>query len=178
VQDDTGETKLEGRFVGDPIGVYVAGRLVAQRYANFPAVAPTGSTLTLRATRYAVVEQTFQSFPSGALEEVLLVPPPARSLQREGCESVRAGEFGRIAARLAALATALRRQYPGYAATVHIYTGAEVFVREGGAQLGSSDGRGPRRLPRAGSVRYQGRRWLVFSFEPRPPARVYVLAPL
>jgi hypothetical protein len=177
VQDDTGETKLETRFVGDPIGIYVGGQLVAERYASLPPAPPAGGTLTLASTRYAVVRQTFRSFPTGTLEEVLLVPPPSRPLQRASCDSVRAGEFGRIAARLAALATALRKQYPGYAATVHVYTGAEVFVRDGAKQLASSDGAGPAQLPRSGSVNYQGRRWLVFSFEPRPPARVYVLGP-
>jgi hypothetical protein len=177
VQDDTGETKLETRFIGDPIGIYVGRQLVAERNASLPPVPPAGSALTLARTRYAVVRQTFRSFPTGPLEEVLLVPPPSRSLQRASCDSVRAGEFGRIAARLAALATALRKQYPGYAATVHIYTGAEVFVRDGARQIASSDGAGPRHLPRTGSVSYQGRRWVVFSFEPRPPARVYVLGP-
>jgi hypothetical protein len=177
VQDDTGETKLETRFIGDAIGIYVGGQLVAERYASLPPAPPAGPALTLARTRYTVVSQTFRSFPTGTLEEVMLVPPPSRSLQRASCDSVRAGEFGRIAARLAALATALRKQYPGYAATVHIYTGAEVFVRDGAEQLASSGGAGPRLLPRAGSVSYQGRRWLVFSFEPRPPARVYVLAP-
>jgi hypothetical protein len=177
VQDDTGETKLETRFVGDPIGIYVGGLLVAERYASLPPAPPAGSALTLARTRYAVVRQTFRSFPTGTLEELLLVPPPSLSLRRANCDSVRAGEFGRIAARLAALATALRKQYPGYAATVHIYTGADVFVRDGAKQLASSDGAGPRPLPRTGSVSYHGRHWLVFSFEPRPPARVYVLAP-
>jgi hypothetical protein len=32
-------------------------------------------------------------------------------------------------------------------------------------------------LPNSGTVSYQGKSWLVFSFEPRLPTRVYVLIP-
>src|SRR5581483_10510940 len=118
-----------------------------------------------------------RSFPSGTLEEVVLVAPASRGLARQPCTSVRAGEFGRIAERLAALATALTRQYRGYAATVALYTGAALFVRSGARQLASSDGAGPRQIPAAGTVRYRGRAWPVFSFAPRAGTRVYVLAP-
>jgi hypothetical protein len=60
---------------------------------------------------------------------------------------------------------------------VRLYTGARVFVRDGARQLASSGGSGPATLPASGTVSYQGTSWLVFSFEPRPPTRVYVLAP-
>ena len=80
-----------------------------------------------------------------------------------------------MAARLAVLAPTLTQHYYGYAATVRIYTGAEVFVRDGARQLTSSGGSGPAVLPTSGTVSYQGRSWLVFSFEPSPPTRVYLL---
>ena len=44
---------------------------------------------------------------------------------------------------LARLASALPRHYYDYAATVRIYTGAEVFVRSGSSQLASTGGAGP-----------------------------------
>ena len=177
VQDDTGETKLETRFVGNPIAIYISGFLVADRYATFPPEEPPGPSLTVGPTRYAVVRQTLEAFPSGPLVEMMLVPPPAPSLARLGCPLVRAQEFGRIATRLAALATDLGHQYPGYAATVATYTGADVFVRSTGRQLGTSGGNGPARLPTSGTVSYLGKTWLVFSFEPLPPARIYLLIP-
>jgi hypothetical protein len=90
---------------------------------------------------------------------------------------VRAGEFGRIAERFARLAVSLPQHYAGFARTVTLYTGADVFVRDGTTQLASTGGAGPARIPSAGTVSYAGRSWLVFSFEPRPGTRVYVLAP-
>ena len=105
-----------------------------------------------------------------------VAPPPAQ-LAREPCATVRAGEFGRIAERFASLAFSLPEHYPGFARTVAIYTGADVFVRRGATQLAATGGAGPATLPNSGTVSYRGHRWLVFSFEPRPSTRVYVLAP-
>ena len=177
VQDDIGETKLETRFVGDPVAIYVSGSLVAERYATFPVSAPPGPSLTIGATRYAVVSQTFRAVPSGELTEVMLVPPPAPSLRRLRCPLVRAQEFGRVARRLAALATDLGHQYPGYAATVATYTGVEVFVLSGSRLLGTSAGGAPAKPPTSGTLAHRGKSWLVFSFQPLPPARIYLLIP-
>jgi hypothetical protein len=177
VQDDTGETKLETRFVGNPVAIYLRGFLVAVRYARFPAGEPPGATVTIAGKVYSVVKQTFNAFPTGTVEEVMLVPPPPASLELLSCPLVRAQEFGRIAMRLASLATSLANQYPGYASTVAIYTGTDVFVRSGRRLLGTSGGPGPTNPPTSGTVSYQGRDWLVFSFAPRPPARVYLLIP-
>jgi hypothetical protein len=77
----------------------------------------------------------------------------------------------------ARLAFSLPQHYGGFAGTVRIYTGAEVFVRDGATLLASSGGAGPAQLPASGSTVYQGKQWLVFSVGPAPPARVYVLAP-
>jgi len=177
VQDDTGYTKLETRFIGNPVGIYVGRKLVAERYANFPARLPSGSELTLGGVSYRVLSETYTAFPRGTLNAVILVPPPVGPVQRQPCSAVRADEFGRIAERFARLAVSLPAHYPGFSRTVRIYTGAEVFVRRGVTQLASTSGTGPATLSRGGTVSYQGRRWLVFSFEPRPSTRVYVLAP-
>jgi hypothetical protein len=108
---------------------------------------------------------------------VTLVAPPAPSLARLDCALVRAQEFGRVAMRFAALATDLGHQYPGYAATVALYTGVDVFVRSAGRLVGTSGGAGPANPPASGTVIYLGKRWLVFSFPALPPARVYLLIP-
>jgi hypothetical protein len=177
VQDDAGVTKLETHFVGDPIGIYVSGKLVVELGTSFPAVPPSGSALTLGGVSYLAVAQTFDAFPTGTLKAVILVGPSARTLRRQPCATVRAGEFGRVAVRLAQLAPTLAQHYYGYASTVQIYTGAEVFVREGATQLASTDGPGPTVLPTSGTVSYQGKTWLVFSFQPRQSTRVFVLVP-
>ncbi len=177
VQDDTGYTKLETRFVGNPIGIYVEGKLVAERYAAFPSAPPASANVTLGGVSYRVLSETYKSFPSGTLNAVILVAPPGSSAQRQPCSEVRAGEFGRIAERFARLAISLAQHYAGFARTVHTYTGADVFVRHRATQLASSGGSGPARLPAGGTVGYEGRSWLVFSFEPRPSTRVYVLVP-
>jgi hypothetical protein len=178
VQDDVGVTKLESRFIGDPIGIYLRGRLVAQRGTRFPRRPPSGSGLTVGGVGYRIVTETYKAFPAGTLAAVILVAPPARSLRRQPCATVRAGEFGRVAGRLTGLLGPLTQHYYGYAFWVQIYTGAEVFVRDpDGTQLTSSAGAGagPTVLPTSGTVSYQGKSWLVFSFEPYPPTRVYML---
>jgi len=178
VQDDAGVTKLEGRFIGDPIGIYLRGRLVAQRGTRFPRRPPSGSSVTRGGVRYRIVTETYEAFPTGTLSAVVLVAPPARSLTAQPCATVRAGEFGRVAGRLTGLLGPISQHYYGYTFWVQIYTGAEVFVREpDGTQLTSSvgAGAGPTVLPASGTVSYQGTSWLVFSFEPYPPTRVYML---
>jgi hypothetical protein len=175
VQDDAGETKLETRFLGDPIGIYVSGRLVAERYASFPAAPPSGSALSLGGVSYRPVSETDTAFPSGTLDEVILVAPPPAAVATRPCAAIRAGEFGRVAERFAKLAQSLAQHYPGYATTVAIYTGALVLVRQGARQLASSGDAGPASLPTSGTVSYRGKSWLVFSFEPATSTRVYLL---
>jgi hypothetical protein len=177
VQDDAGETKLETRFLGDPIGIYLSGKLVAERYGNFPSSPPRGAQLTLGGISYRPVSETNNAFPSGTLDEVILVAPAPAAVATQPCAAVRAGEFGRVAERFAKLAQSLSQHYPGYTTTVSIYTGGQVFVRAGPRQLASSGGAGPASLPTSGSVSYRGRSWLVFSFEPAASTRVYLLVP-
>ena len=177
VQDDTGFAKLETRFVGDPIGIYVGGKLVAEGDAKLPDARPSGSNLTLGGVTYLLLGEAYDAFPAGTLKAVILVAPPSPALTAQSCAALRADEFGRVAERFAQLAVSLPEHYLGFARTVRLYTGARVFVRDGARQLESSGGSGPATLPASGTVSYQGTSWLVFSFEPRPPTRVYVLAP-
>jgi hypothetical protein len=177
VQDDVGVTKLEARIVGDPIGVYVAGRLVAQRGgARLPATLPRGPALRLGQRTYELVSETFAAFPTGTLNAVLLIRPPGRALRAAPCAAVRAGEFGAIAARLISLLGPL--DLHGYAFWLRVYTGAQVFVRDSaGAQLTSSPvgDSGPPVLPASGTVSYQDATWLVWSFQIAPATIVYML---
>jgi hypothetical protein len=170
-------TKLEGRFVGDPIGMYVGGRLVASIGPALPSAEPAGATLTVAGVAYAIVRQRDLAFPSATVTVAIFVPPPPAAVAAMACTAVRAGEYARVARRLAALAVDLPASYAGFAATVTLYSGALVFVREGTRQLASSGGAGPPSLPSGGTVPFRGRRWLVASFVAAPPARIYVLVP-
>jgi hypothetical protein len=178
VQDDVGVTKLESDFVGDPIGIYYGGRMVAELGAKFPRTQPTGALLTLGKVAYRPVSLTYNAFPDGTLHAVILVPPPSKTQIAESCATVRANEFGRVAKRLTNLLGPIAQHYYGYSYWVHVYTGADVFVRASdGAQLAASDGSDPPPLPLSGSFSYESKQWLVFSFEPQPTARVYLLVP-
>jgi hypothetical protein len=177
VQDDIGVTKLESRFVGDPIGAYVGGRLVASLGAAMPATQPRGATLRLGAVAYHLVSEVDRAFPDPSVTLAILVPPPSATLAAQPCAAVRAAEFGKVAERLARLAVDLPAHYGSFAATVTRYSGALVFVRAGAQQLASSGGAGPAAIPLSGGVQYEGRSWPVFSFAAAAHARVYVLAP-
>jgi len=181
VQDDVGVTKLEYRFVGDPIGIYYGGRMVAQigpvRFP--PRTPPPGPLFIYGKVQYRPTPLTLNAFPDGTLTAVILVPPPSKAQVAASCASDRANEFGRVAANLTNLLGPIAEHYHGYSYWVHIYTGADVFVLgSNGTQLAASDGGiAPANPPQSGTVSYQGRSWLVFSFEPQPPARVYLFAP-
>jgi hypothetical protein len=178
VQDDHGVVKLEFRFVGDPAAIYVGSTPVtAYGAVTFPAGVPRGPTITLAGTTYHVETQTISAFPTGTAIFVTLVPPPSRAVSAQPCTVVRANEYGLVAATLARLASNLPSNYAGFASAVHIYSGALVFVRVGSQRIASSGGPGPNTIPVSGSVSYQGRNWLVYSFQPTPPARVYLLVP-
>ena len=178
VQDDHGVVKLEGRFIGDPAAIYVGSAPVTvYGTVTFPAGVPHAPTVTLAGTTYRVQMQTLAAFPTGTITLVQLVAPPAAGVSAEACAIVRANEYGHVASWLARLASDLPDNYVGYASALHTFSGALVFVRVGSRRLASSGGAGPNTLPASGSVSYEGRTWLVYSFQPSPPARVYLLVP-
>lgn len=176
VQDDVGVTKLETGIVGDPIGIYVKGKLVAASDGRLPAQLPSGPTVQLKHARYLAVSETYDAFPTGTLQALLLLAPPAAALRATPCAKVRADEFGRIAQRLVVLLGP--QDLHGYAFWIRVYTGAEVFVRDpSGLQLTSSPvpDIGPTVLPASGAVSYEDATWLVFSFQVSPGDLLYML---
>jgi len=177
VQDDIGFTKLESRAVGDPIAIYVGGRRVAEMGADFPLAQPTASALTLAGAGYGLVAMTYNAFPTGTLVAVLGVPVPGLALQSQSCAAISLSENERVVKRIAARFTPLAARYGNFVETVHADTGAIVVVRIGLRAIAGSEGPGPPALPDTGAVSYQGRMWSVFSFEPTPPARIFVLVP-
>ena len=179
VQDDAGIAKLENRFVGDAVAIYYhAHRVVQLGGVVFPHAPPHGASLIVRGVRYGVQEMTYNAFPAGTLTAVLLIPPVSPALASNTCASVRAGEFGRVARRLTTLLGPLAQHYYGYTYWVHLYTGASVYVRNpDGSQIASSDGTDPDELPLGGTATVNGQTCLVYSFEPNPAVRVYLLVP-
>jgi hypothetical protein len=176
VQDDLGFAKLEHRFVGDPIGIYVNGRLVVQQGATLPEIAPTGPEVTLGGVTYAAVTRTYNAFPSGKLSAVIAVAPPPLVLTEQSCPAVVVDEVGRVAERIATLfQPVLAARYAAFAQVVTAYTGATVVVRIGLRAIVGSEGLGPETLPTSGLVSYLSQNWMVFSFAPTPPARIYLL---
>jgi hypothetical protein len=178
VQDDYGFTLLETHAVGDPIAVYYHGKDVAWKGGTFPATAPSGPTLTRAGITYTVLARTYGAFPTGTLEAVILVPPPAPELAALPCVVVRADEIGRVAEMLSARFNPLNASYPNFVTVVHVDTGATVLLRIGPRAIPGSMGLGPPVLPDSGEVDYLGREWWVFSFAPTPPARIYLLIPM
>jgi hypothetical protein len=75
-----------------------------------------------------------------------------------------------VAARL----TPLPSHYQDLADVLRGVTGGRVLVRAGSQRL---VGGGAARLPAAGTVRYAGHRWSVYSWQPAAGQRVYFLAP-
>jgi hypothetical protein len=175
VQDDLGFAKLERRAIGDPIGIYLNGRLAVTWGAKFPAAAPAATSLTLDGVVYSTVALTYNAFPAGTLTAVIAMPLPLASLSAQPCTAVVVGQVGLIAERLALRFHPLAASYPNYAITVHADTGAMVVVRIGLRAIAGAEGPGPAALPLSGTVTYQGRNWSVFSFAPTPPARIYIL---
>jgi hypothetical protein len=177
VQDDVGYAKLEFRAIGDPIGIYVGGLLVAQLGASFPKQEPAGAEVPLAGVRYAAEKLTFNAFPSGTLDAVIAQRAPGAALARESCAAVGVAEIGRVAERLSLRFHPLASSYNNYVEVVHSETGAIVVVRIGLRAIAGSEGSGPLLLPTSGVVSYEGRAWSVFSFAPTPPARIYLLIP-
>jgi hypothetical protein len=173
VQDDVGFTKLEGHAVGDPIAVYVGGRRVAEIGGDFPAVEPTASSLALGGVQYGVVTLHYNAFPTGTLDALLAVPNPTLQLDSQSCAAVSLAETERVVKRIASRFHPLAARYGNFVETVHADTGALVVVRIGLRAIAGNQG--PAALPQSGTVAYQGRNWSVFSFEPTPPARIFVL---
>ena len=175
VQDDMGFAKLERHAIGDPIGIYVNGRLAVELGGHFPVHQPAGPQVSLAGTRDAAVTLTYAAFPSGTLSAVIAVPTPSATLSTEPCPAVVVAEIGRVAERIAARFNPLPSSYAGFVETCHADTGALVVVRIGLRAIGGSNGPGPPILPQSGTVSYLSKNWSVFSFAPTPPARIYLL---
>ncbi|HTD57377.1 MAG TPA: hypothetical protein VK672_00635 [Solirubrobacteraceae bacterium] len=174
VQDDLGYTKLVSRFIGVPIDLFRAGSFVMGTLQPPPTSVSNGQSLTVGHSEYKALTLDTRAFPTGALKVVLFVPAPSRALGARDCASVRTAAWGEVATHVAARFTPLSAHYEDFLHTLQGVSGGVVFVRSGSVHVA---GGGPSRIPRTGIVKYRGRTWTVFSWEPRPPARIYFLTP-
>lgn len=176
VQDDAGYVKLVSRFIGVPVDLYRNGSFLMGTLAPAPSKLSPDSPVHVGGTAYEVHLSSAGAFPSGALGVALFVPAPTRTVSAASCRSVRLAAWGSIAMHIAARLNPLPAHYQDLVNVLRGTTGGLAYVLSGSTRI--AGGAGPARIPPRGTVRYGGRSWSVFSWEPVPPARVYFLAPL
>jgi hypothetical protein len=190
VQDDRGYRKLVSQLVGIPIVVYQDGKSVTASISDPPSSPPTSATLRLGGANYEVDAYNITAFPSGQLRVVVLIPAPSAALAATSCAHVRlvtvAGVVASIAYGVDVSGFPFLQNPSAFVGAVVEYVQAPipVFVLRGNKEVagsnelvGSRDPPPPKNLPRGGSVTYHSEHWLVYSLEPYPPDRIYVLQP-
>jgi hypothetical protein len=176
VQDDAGYMKLVSHFVGVPIDLYVSAAFVMGTLQPPPPSWSDDQSATLAGHTYQTHVLSALAFPTGTLHATLFVPKPTNAMTRLSCAAVQVATWGTIAKHIAARFTPLSAHYSDFAGTLKGSSAGLVYVRVGSKQLAGGYA-GPRRIPRVGTVKYRGRSWRVFSWEPSPPARIYFLTP-
>jgi hypothetical protein len=169
VQDDLGYVKLVTRFIGAPVDIYSHGAFVMGTLS--PAPPADAAAVSAGGNRYAASALAVHAFPAGPLQASLFVP---EAPSPQSCAAVRLTAFGSIARHVATRLHPLSTHLRALADIVRTVTGARLLVRSGAQHLA---GGGPARLPRSGSVRFEGRRWAVYSWQPLPNVRAFLLAP-
>jgi hypothetical protein len=171
VQDDLGYVKLVTRFIGAPVDLYQHGSFVMGTLSPAPSAPRDGATVKTGGRSYLVANIATTAFPAGPLQASLFVPQPASG---QSCSALRVAAWGSVARHIALRLKPLSSHYQALASLVRAVTGGHVFVRAGAKRLVSG---GPRRLPTSGTVRYAGRSWPVYSWQPAAGQRVYFLTP-
>jgi hypothetical protein len=175
VQDDLGYVKLVSRFIGVPVDLYRNGSLVMGTLALAQPPARNGQRVSSGGAAYQTQLFDANAFPSGVLRVALLVPIPSGAEASPSCTSVRSAAWGSIATHIAARLTPLPAHYQDLVDVLRGTTGGVAVVKAGSQQL--AGGPAPANVPRTGTVKFRGRSWSVFSWEPVPPARIYLLTP-
>ncbi len=172
VQDDLGYVKLVSRFIGVPIDLYRGGSFVMGTLKPPPSSVSDGESVTVDQDVYRASVLHVRAFPAGILKVALFIPAPAGGVASRSCASVRLAAWRSVAIHIAARFTPLSAHYEDFRTTLESASGGVVLVRSGSARR---VGVGPAHVPRRGLVKYRGRKWAVFSWEPTPPDRIYFL---
>jgi hypothetical protein len=178
VQDDSGYAKLETRYIGYPLLIRQGSRRLPVEGTIFSAstAIPDSGQVSFAGADYRVLSFAAQAFPSGPLQISVLVPRAASS--KAGCTAIKVSELNRIAERIWRRFMLVGAPVSAFISTMGSNVGVQSYVRAGSRQLAGSTSPGPRRLPTAGSVTYQGLAYRVASFAARvagSPVRVYQL---
>jgi hypothetical protein len=173
VQDDVGYVKLVSRFIGVPIDLYRNGSFLMGTLQPPPAPVSSGASVSVGGRAYQARVLSAHSFPTGSLRVALLVPSPTSTFA--SCAAVRLAEWGSVAMHIADRFSPLPAHYRDLIDILRSMTDGLAYVRSGSTRL--AGGTGPSRVPDRGTVKYKGRSWSVFSWAPRPPARIYFLIP-
>jgi hypothetical protein len=175
VQDDAGYMKLVSRFIGVPIDLYTGGSFVMGTLEPAPLSVRDGQSATIAGATYQMHILTAFAFPTGTLQAAMFVPKPTRAMTARSCAAVRLAAWGAIVRHIASRFPPLSAHYGELVGTIKGSTAGLAYVRAGSKQL--AGGAGPAHIPHSGTVKFRGRRWAVYSWEPFPPARVYLLTP-
>ena len=169
MQDDLGYVKLVSRFIGAPVDP-----LQRRRVRDGDARSRSGRERRggeRRRPPTSRCRSRFARSPRGRLRASLFVPDaPLGALVCGG--QARRLRRGRPPRRRAP-ASALDAPASALADIVRSVTGGHMVVIAGGRRVA---GAGPARVPQSGSVGYEGRRWAVYSWQPLPNVRAFVLA--
>jgi hypothetical protein len=188
VQDDRGYKKLVSGVVGDPMELYANNRPLEGSIHDPPSTPPKGKTLRYEGVNYDVDSYEINAFPSGQLDSVVLIPVPSAALAAKSCSAIRLAAVSDIVANVAA-AFGPHSEFKFLAHTslfvtdAHEYAAGPIFVLRGSEELAGSNklpdstDPAPPALPKSGTVTYESSQWLVYSFAPYPPDRIYVLQP-
>ncbi len=176
VQDDIGYVKLVSRFTGVPIDLYRNGSFLMGTLRPAPAGVRDGQFVTVGGKSFEAHVLRTRAFPTGMLAAVLFVPRASGAVAARSCTDVRVLDgWGSVAKHIASRYSPLAANYPALVDTLHGSSGGFAYVRAGSRLL--AGGSTPASIPSSGAIRYRGRSWSVFSWEPVPPARVYLLTP-
>jgi hypothetical protein len=188
VQDDRGYKKLVSGVVGDPMELYQNNKPFEGSLHDPPSTVPTSKTLRFAGVNYDVDSYEINAFPSGQLDSVVLIPAPSAALSAKSCSAIRLAAISDIVANVAS-AFGPHSEFKFLAHTslfvtdAHEYAAGPIFVLRGSQELAgtnrlpNSTDPAPPTLPKSGTVTYESSQWLVYSFAPYPPDRIYVLQP-
>ena len=187
VQDDRGYKKLVQRIAGIPVELYLHSRPLMGTIAHPPPAPPPAGPLRLGGVSYTVDAFTAAAFPTGTVRIAVFVPPPSAAQSAETCPQLHldtiAAFVAHIAAGLPLAGFSFQRNTSLFVNEAYPYAQTPIFVLDGSQLEAGTNGLSgapsdpPPALPRSGPVSYDGSDWLVDSFEPYPPDRIYVLGP-
>jgi hypothetical protein len=175
VQDDVGYVKLVTRFVGVPVDLYRNRSFLMGTLQPAPSTVSAGATVSRAGRAYETETFTARAFPTGSLRIAVFTAVPAKKVAAASCAAAMLVAWRGVAGHIAGLFKPLTAHYRDLVIVLGGAVAGFVYVRTGSTQL--AGGPWPARLPDRGTVSYQARSYSVFSWEPAPPARVYVLVP-